>query len=301
MGRRVRFLPPEGGLVEVTCRTIQGRHLLRPGRELNKLAVGVLARAQAMYPVQIHAFVVMSNHYHLLLSVKDAQRLSRFMNFFQSNLAREAGRLHDWRDRFWSRRYMPIVVSREERAQFERLSYILSHGVKEGLVRSPRDWPGVHCVKALSDGTPLQGVWVDRTRRSAGEFCNERSDERSFTTTETVFLEPLPCCAHWDAVKYRRHILDLLATITSTYRTDFRSSNARSTRLPLDPHHRPSKIKRKYPPWFHCASRATRRELQEAYAMFLTAYREASELFRKGVLTAPFPHGSFPPPMQFVV
>src|SRR5690242_7802871 len=44
----------------------------------------------------------------------------------------EAGRLVDWREKFWSRRYRAIVVSGEEGAQRERLKYVLSHGAKEG-------------------------------------------------------------------------------------------------------------------------------------------------------------------------
>jgi hypothetical protein len=45
MSRRLRFVPEGGALVEVTCRTVQGRHLLRPSPQLNK--------------------IVLSSHYHL--------------------------------------------------------------------------------------------------------------------------------------------------------------------------------------------------------------------------------------------
>ena len=45
MGRKLRYLPEEGALVEVTCRTLQGRLLLRPSPELNDIAAGVLGRA----------------------------------------------------------------------------------------------------------------------------------------------------------------------------------------------------------------------------------------------------------------
>ena len=99
MGRRLRYIPPEGCLVEVTNRTIQGRFLLRPSAELNMLVVGILGRAQRLYDVEIHGYVVLSNHYHLLVTVKSALQLARFMAYFQGNLAKEAGRLHNWRGR----------------------------------------------------------------------------------------------------------------------------------------------------------------------------------------------------------
>ena len=54
---------PEGSLVEVTTRTVQGRYLMVPSRLLNQIIVGVLGRAQRRYPVRIHAYVFTSNHY----------------------------------------------------------------------------------------------------------------------------------------------------------------------------------------------------------------------------------------------
>jgi len=105
MARRLRFIPEGGALVEVTCRTIHGRFLLKPSRRLNQIVLGVLGRAQRKQPVKLVSFVFLSNHYHLLLWVPNAQRLAAFMNFFNGNLAKEAGRLTNWREKFWSRRY----------------------------------------------------------------------------------------------------------------------------------------------------------------------------------------------------
>lgn len=46
--------------------------------------------------------VFASNHYHLLLRVEDARQLSRFMGYFNGNLAREVTRLTGWEDKVWS-------------------------------------------------------------------------------------------------------------------------------------------------------------------------------------------------------
>jgi hypothetical protein len=56
MSRRLRYIPEGGAVVEVTCRTIHSRFLLSPGPEPNDIIVGVLARAQRMYPIRICAF-----------------------------------------------------------------------------------------------------------------------------------------------------------------------------------------------------------------------------------------------------
>jgi len=42
MARRLRCIPEGGALVEVTCRTMQGRFLLKPSDELKSIIIGVL-------------------------------------------------------------------------------------------------------------------------------------------------------------------------------------------------------------------------------------------------------------------
>ena len=113
MPRPLRFVP-ENGLVEITTRTLQGRLLLRPSPELNDLILGVIGRAQDRYGMIIHAFVVTSNHAHYILSPTTAEQLARFMQFVNTNIAKEAGRLHQWPERLWSRRYRSIVVADDQ-------------------------------------------------------------------------------------------------------------------------------------------------------------------------------------------
>jgi len=68
MPRPLRFVPA-GSLVEVTTRTIQGRLLLRPSPEI---ILGVIGKAQGLYGMAIHAFVLVSTHAHFLLSPSSA-------------------------------------------------------------------------------------------------------------------------------------------------------------------------------------------------------------------------------------
>jgi REP element-mobilizing transposase RayT len=302
MSRRLRFIPP-GSLVEVTCRTVQGRLLLSPTPMLRDLTLGVLARAARLYPVELHAFAFLSNHFHLLLTVPDAQRLASFMNYLNSNLAREAGRLIRWREKFWGRRYQAILVSNEEEAQIARLRYVLAHGVKEGLVGSPLDWPGAHCVRALLDGTPVTGRWFDRTLESAA--CRKRlpMDPEAFVTVEKIRLAPLPCWREFPAELRTTRIRDLLEDIEherlATERRTGKPPLGRDVVLRQDPRHEPNRLKKGPAPLAHAVSRVARQALREAYRTFLAAYRRAVERLREGAGDAPFPEGSFPPPPPF--
>jgi hypothetical protein len=304
MSRRLRFIPDGGALVEVTCRTIHSRFLLRPGRKLDEIIVGVLGRAQRLYDVRVCGYVFASSHYHLLLDVDNARQLSRFMCYVGSNLAREVGRLHRWPEKIWSRRYQAIVVSGEEGAQIDRLKYLLENGCKEGLVARPQDWPGVHVARALIQGEDLKGTWFDRTQEYAARNRREKFDRLRYASVETLRLSPLPCWKHLSSEVWRGRALNLIHEIVE----ETAARRAKTGRPPVGatailsrhPHDRPENPKRSPAPLFHALSAGVRRELWEAYRLFVGAFRQAAEKLRAGDRNAAFPLGSFPPAMPFV-
>lgn len=292
MARRLRFIPEGGALVEVTCRTIHGRFLLKPSRRLNRIIVGILARARRLYPVDIHGFAFLSNHFHLLISVPHAHRLAQFMSYFSGNLAREAGRLANWREKFWSRRFQAIVVSEEDAAQIARLRYILAQGVKEGLVRRVLDWPGLHSAEPLLSGQPVEGIWVNRTKLFRARNRGKRLRRDEFETAERLELAQLPCWSHLSPSEYRQRVLELVAEIEEP------GNHATApVSLSTSHHDRPKASKRSPAPYFHCATRQAWREFFRAYQWFLVAYRQATERLKRGDPKPAFPVGSFLPPL----
>jgi len=70
--------------------------------------------------------------------------------------------------------------------------------------------------------------------------------------------------------------------------------------LAQNPESRPLKTKRSPAPAVQAASRAVRRELRNAYFLFVAAYRGATEKLKAGQRDALFPSGCFPPPLPFV-
>ncbi|PYQ55818.1 MAG: hypothetical protein DMF53_27265 [Acidobacteria bacterium] len=205
MARLLRFIPAPGSLVEVTTRTIQSRPLLTPSPLFNRIFIGVLARASRRHKVGVVAYVCLSDHYHLLVRVDDADQLARFMELFNSKLAREVAKLTGWKDKIWSERYKPILVSTEEAAQVARLLYLLSNSCKENLVAEVGEWPGPHCAPALLTGQPLQGVWINRTQEYRAQQRGETPEPQSFEEPETLTLEPLGAeAADWQAASRGR-------------------------------------------------------------------------------------------------
>ena len=52
MSRKLRYLPDDNHLVEVTCRVIHRRFLLRPSPRLNAIVIGTLARFQKLSAIE---------------------------------------------------------------------------------------------------------------------------------------------------------------------------------------------------------------------------------------------------------
>lgn len=281
-------------------RTFHALFLLRPSPAASEIILGVLGRAQALYGLEIQAFVFLSNHYHLICRPVDPQQLAAAMCFINSNLARELGRLYGWFERFWGRRYQVVPISDEPEAQRARLHYLLSHGCKEGLVFAPGDWPGVHCVDALLEGASLEGVWFDRTREYQARRRGIEFGAMEFATRYVVTLSPLPCWRHLSLGRQREEIAGMIRDIERAARQMHRETG----RAPLgaeairrqDPRSGPARPKRRRAPSVHAASRAVRNAFRETFRRFVAAYRQAAARLRAGDRLALFPEYAFPPP-----
>lgn len=301
MAKEPRYVPSGGAIVEVSNRTLQGRFLLRPSSDANEIILGVLGRAQRLFDLTIFVFQFLSDHFHMLTFPRDAQHLALFMEYFDGNLGREMGRLHDWHGKFWHRRYHSAVVKRGEASELARLRYILSNGCKEGLVASPLDWPGASSTSALVDGSmKLSGVWYDRTKEYRAGLQGQRD---VFPVQETVHLSQLPSMVHLSQDVYRRFIVDVVSEIEcetiSMHHTQGTKPIGPRRVLRQRPHRVPLKMKVSPAKRFLAAFRESVVELRSAYETFLAQYREASSQLRSGDRLVEFPPGCFPPRLPF--
>jgi REP element-mobilizing transposase RayT len=302
MARPLRYVPPNS-LVEVTCRTVHGRFLLRPSRDLNEIVYGLIAKAARLYDVGVCSFKVLSNHYHLLLLPQDAKGLAAFMGYFNGNLAKEAGRLHNWRERFWGRRYHHSVVSDEPEAQVARLRYVLAQGCKEGLVRRPEDWPGANSVEAQLTGRSLRGLWFSRTAEFEARPRGERPGKYEYASEESLELKLIPC---WSALS-RNEIRSRTAKLARDIETETRLRLEQEGKSPMGrarilrqvPHEAPRSFLRSPAPRFHAATGAVRRTLERGYLEFLVAFRQAAEALKTGGTWKDFPLDCFPPSLPY--
>ena len=303
MGRPLRHVPPHR-TVEVTNRTFQARYLLLPTANLRRIVLGTLGRVQRKLEMPIHGFTFASNHFHLILSPRDARHLAQFMRRFEQKLSTEITRLYDWKGPLWQDRYHHIEIEDDEAALLDRLRYVLSHGVKEGLVAHSAEWPGANCVSALAEGTELVGTWYDRTAEYNARRRGHEVDEEDFGDEEHVNLTPLPCWAHLTEAERQELVRGLVADIEEKAAAAHRDKGTRPVGvrkvLAHHPWERPKRAKNSPRPWFHAATREGWLAMREAYQAFAAAFHDAAELLRSGGRNPSFPEGSFPPGRPFV-
>src|SRR3954463_10952550 len=284
--RKLRYVPKPKTLVHITCRTLQGLYLFRPGPEFNDVFLGVLGKAQRDCEVDLCAVSVLSSHFHLLAVVDDVKQAADFMRNLKSKLALETNRLTGWSGPVFDRRYEMAVVTEEEAAQVEIFKYILAQGVKEQLVERIQDWPGVHSFGALVDGTPMIGHWFDRSQEHAARVRGEEYSRFEYATTEIVILSKIPCWAHLSDEAYRQRVASLGEDIEAEAAAVREATGTRvlgvEAILARDPLYRPKKLARSPAPRVHAATRAARKAFYEAYSWFVGAFRDAAEKLRRG-------------------
>lgn len=306
MGRPLSYQPEEWTYFELTFRCMQGRFLLRPGSEENRRFIGVLGRSLELYGdnIDLHFAGGTSNHIHLLIRSRTAQDRAAFKCHLKTNLAKELGRLHGWREHVFGRRSRDIPVLDDEAVR-ERLKYLAAHGVKEGLVETPGWWPGVQWVNAVTEGQELRGVWYDRTRlyRLLQAWEARKPSNRGpkptledVATKYVVRLTPLPFMEHLDEGEQRAEWKRLVDEAVEAYPPERPKALGAEKVLEQNPHAKPRRMKNTPAPLVHSTRPDLRRQWMEAYRGFVTAFRAAMKRLREGLAAFEFPLGGVPPP-----
>ncbi len=287
MPRRLRFQPEPWSYFFVTTNCLQRRFLLVPSPQVNELVVGILAKARQKYAVRLFAVCVLSNHYHLLVQAKSAASLSSFMQYINSNIARKIGAARRWSGRFWHRRYQASIVL-DEPALLDRMKYIFKNSVKEGLVKHPRYWPGVHCYDHLCERRPLRGIWFNETARSS----KGGRTGRGRTEPVELSLDQLPSMAHLSKHEYSSAMRQLARdALSQIEQPDAFLGQIRI--LNTDPQSAPRKVQKSPAPPCHSSCTERMKVFHNAYHEFAARYREAMEAVQLGIKSR-FPSEGLP-------
>lgn len=187
---RRRYVLP-GHWQHVSARTQQGRYAFENfDPEFVARVRGHVGIANARYGVQLAVFVLMGNHFHALIQAKRSRRVSLWCQYVKSNLARLTHEFHGTTGTVWDGPYRHANLLTEY-AELANFRYICAHSIKEGLTNHPGAWPGPNCIDALLNGTPIEGIWLDRDGWRAARKRDPKAPKAAFLHKIPVELTPL--------------------------------------------------------------------------------------------------------------
>jgi len=268
-----------GATYLVTRRCTQRQFLLRPGRLVNEVFLYVLALAARRFGIRIHAFCVLSNHYHLVLTDPHA-RLPAFGQFLDSLVARAMNAsLGRW-EHFWASNSYSAVALGSPQDILDKTAYVLANPVAAGLVRSAMDWPG---------------LWSSPER--IGTVLDAPRPKHFFDSNGL-----LPASASLDLTAppgvspeaYRERLASALSDLEARERKGknflgvARILAQRPTGQPA-----PGEPRRALIPRLSARDKWKRLEMLTQLASFLASYREAWAAWRAGDSRALFPAGTY--------
>jgi putative transposase len=138
MARRIRFCLPE-----VPLHVVQrgnNRQVCFFRYEDRQVYLNCLSEYARETGCALHAYVLMSNHVHLLLTPRDADSVSRFMKRVGQRYVQYVNRTQGRSGGLWEGRFRSCLVE-EERYLLNCYRYIELNPVRAGMVSRPEDYP----------------------------------------------------------------------------------------------------------------------------------------------------------------
>jgi len=144
-----------GSFLFITRRCTQRQFLLRPDKETNNAFTYCLAEAAQRCGMNIVLSQMMSNHQHT--SLYDALgREAEFREHFHKMMAKSQNALRGRWENLWSSEEPCVIELVTCDDLLDKLVYIATNPVKDGLVEKVHHWPGPNFVKALLTGKSMK-------------------------------------------------------------------------------------------------------------------------------------------------
>lgn len=136
MARPLRHQAP--GFYHLTQRGVAGEVVYLDDVD-RSLFVRLLDKAARRYRWLLHAHCLMSNHFHLVVELREPT-MARGMQYLTGQYGLRFNERHDRRGHVFQDRYRSTVIETEEHLA-EALRYVAFNPVRAGLCERPEDWP----------------------------------------------------------------------------------------------------------------------------------------------------------------
>ena len=272
-------------------------------KPLDDAILGYLASFTKRYSVKLYAYATEGSHNHSLCLFPDQNR-AHFMRDFNSSTARAVKRLcSGFRGgslfaRRYSNEFCPDSPDIED-----RFFYTVLQPVQDGLVEKISQYPGYNCFHDAVYGIKRDFYVVDWTRYNSDKRFNPNINVADYRKKVTLVYERLPGYEHLSQREYAKLMHEKLeerrVKIVKERKAAGLGFLGRDVLLGMragTPARRPkTSTPTSHRPRVLCVCPVRRLEYKRWYFELYFAYREASRLYRSGVLDTEFPPGMYRP------
>jgi REP element-mobilizing transposase RayT len=270
----------------ITRRCFDRMFLLRPSPLVNAVFEYVLAAKAKEYGILLHAYCVLSNHWHCVLT-DPLGRLPEFQRDLGSTVARAINAALGRWESFWAPGSYSAVALQTPEDVLDKMAYVLANPVAAGLVRFGSEWPG---------------LWSSPARIGAGPREVKRPNHyfRELGTTPKVAQLELTCPSGFESVEeLRAQLTEALSEredrAAQELAEEGRAFMGARMVLAQKPFARPApgEPRRGLKPRVASRDKWKRMEAIGRLKTFLAEYRVAWRAFKEGARTTLFPEGTY--------
>jgi len=121
----------------------------------------LLEKASKRENVEIHAYCLMPNHFHLLLVPQEEKSLSRLMQWVMTSHVRYYHKKNKTSGHIWQGRYKSFIVEKES-YYITLIQYIEANALRAKLVKRAEDWLyGSLCERVKQQKTLLNEPYIE--------------------------------------------------------------------------------------------------------------------------------------------
>lgn len=277
----------------VTGRAIDRQFRFVPNEETVQTIRYCLGVTLEGYGVQLHAFVWMSNHYHLVLTDVNGE-LPDFMRDLNSKIPRALNANRGNRGQNFARESYNLVVSADEEAILRHCAYTEANPCAAHLVEHARQWEGVSSA-GMDYGEeqevlrPDCGLWGEVEAREDTDVTRAKyRGSSSAPELVKIRLARPPCRAELSAGKLREMVYAQVEELEKVARKE-REAEGRAVmgmeRVTARHYKESAHGREQYfqsEPGVSGSRGDALREVREGYREFVRMYRKALKVFMAG-------------------
>lgn len=270
-------------------RRVRGRtFLLRPCKRTNQIVGYVLAVAQRRWNIEIQAFVVKSNHWHVCLTDPDGN-VVEFQRDCHQFISRALNAHFGEFESVWASEPTSRVECEEPSDLIRKIAYTMANPVEAGLVRHGTSWPG------------LRRAWPSKPMRFKKPPKFFRGEDQGGTWPDEAVLELTRPPGYDDldddelAALVGQAIHEREQHFRDTYDAEGRRFLGRRAVLRQSRHDRPRTREPRFgmSPEVACGNKWLRIERLRSNLDWQKGYRHALARWRAGERRVVFPHGTY--------